>query len=168
MAEVTRRAIRRSNSPSKIAPQPKRMTTGPVFHTRARIKCSSCGLAISTFAANFVPRTFAVALAKEVQVVTSHLINGKLPLAVATPHGTSLTLAQRFNAGCDNESGSSPAAAGRKKRSVVPMGLNKEEYVIPSVKGRVAQKRNIDLQSVRPAEFCLVCWIQRSKTPVSV
>src|SRR5207248_9987263 len=29
---------------------------------------------------------------------------------------------------------SSPAAAGRKKPSVVPMGLNKEEYVIPSVK----------------------------------
>jgi hypothetical protein len=33
----------------------------------------------------------------------SHLINEKLSLVVGTRHGTSLTLAQRFNAGCDNE-----------------------------------------------------------------
>jgi hypothetical protein len=63
----------------------------------------------------------------------SHLINGKLSLAVGSRHGTSLIIAQRFNAGCDNEM-KIESGEGRKKRSVVPMGLDKEECLIPSVK----------------------------------
>lgn len=55
---VTRRAIRRTNSRSTIAPQPQRMTTGPAFQMRAWINWSTCAFAISTFAANFVPRAF--------------------------------------------------------------------------------------------------------------
>jgi hypothetical protein len=47
--------------------------------------------------------------------------------------GTSLTLAQRFNAGFGNEV-TVESRGGRKKRSAVPMGLNKEERILPSVK----------------------------------
>jgi hypothetical protein len=47
--------------------------------------------------------------------------------------GTSLTIAQRFNAGFGNEV-KIESREGRKKLSVVPMGLNKKERILPSVK----------------------------------
>jgi hypothetical protein len=47
--------------------------------------------------------------------------------------GTSLTLAQRFNAGFDNEV-KIESREGRKKLSVVPTGLNKEEAYCPALK----------------------------------
>jgi hypothetical protein len=47
--------------------------------------------------------------------------------------GTSLTIAQPFNAGFGYEI-KIESRQGRKKLSVVPMGLNEEERRVPSVK----------------------------------
>jgi hypothetical protein len=44
-----------------------------------------------------------------------------------------LSIAQRFNAGFGNEV-KIESREGRKKLSVVPMGLNKKERIVPSVK----------------------------------
>jgi hypothetical protein len=47
--------------------------------------------------------------------------------------GISLKIAQRFNAGFSNEV-KIESRRGRKNLSVIPMGLNKEKPMVPSVK----------------------------------
>jgi hypothetical protein len=78
--------------------------------------------------------------------------NGKFSLAVVHKFDNS----QRFNAGFGNEV-KVESREGLKKRAIVPMGLNKEKRIMPSVKTLVIGEFGQPEYQYRPARSSNGC-----------